>query len=86
MYQIISVYEILSLYSSWFSCFQPTVKQSCKQCKIMVYPDKTEKLRRPEEMEEEEGTGRKRHINPRRAHREDLCSRCRTGIPCYIEQ
>ena len=64
------------------------MKQSCKQCKIMVYPEKTEELRRPEKIEEEGTgrTGRKRHINPQRAHREDLCSRCRTGIPCYIEQ
>lgn len=55
---------------------QPSSKQSCKVHKSdMVEPYDTKELERRAEGEE-------RHIDPNKAHREDLCSRCKGGKPC----
>ncbi|KAF6036018.1 ZAR1 [Bugula neritina] len=58
--------------------FKPTSKQACKECKIMTLPEETKPLRRPE-------LGEVRHVDPRRAHKRELCSRCRDGLPCSDE-
>jgi len=54
---------------------QPVSKQACKTCNIMTLPYSTKPLERPSFLEN-------RHVDPNKAHRSDLCSRCKSGQYC----
>ena len=56
--------------------FQPTSKQSCKDCDIMVEPYETRKLEPLPPSKDGEGyLGSGGHLR-------EYCSRCKSGKPC----
>ncbi|OWF39100.1 Zygote arrest protein 1 [Mizuhopecten yessoensis] len=63
---------------------QEYYKQDCKNCRIACSPYKVEPLQCP-------NCGKpaklcqcpKRHTDPSKGHRSDLCHKCQSGRPCY---
>ena len=65
-------------------------KQDCKDCNTPCKPYRVERIRcsmcgqttcvcTDEELEE------KRHVDPSKPHRADLCHKCRAGQPCHSD-
>ncbi|KAK7111063.1 zygote arrest protein 2.S-like [Littorina saxatilis] len=63
-------------------------QQDCKDCKTPCFPYKTEKMRcsvcgntdctcTKDDLDE-----KRRHVDPNKPHRADLCHKCRDGKPC----
>ncbi|CAL1533706.1 unnamed protein product [Lymnaea stagnalis] len=65
---------------------EPRYGQECKDCRVVCMPYRVERIVCSgcghEECTCDEDERLARHINPNRAHRIDLCGKCRSGNYC----